>query len=552
MPRQQYVDSVDLLGSPRPAASAPVRVRFERTLTGGARRTATVFVAINVALSACFLAWIASRGPGSAGPVALAAFVLIFMVEALRVMQNLSLWLFAMMAKDPVPLHPPTGLRVALLTTIVPSKEPIDVLARTLEAMGRVRHDGTLDIWVLDEGDDLEVRRVAGSLGVRHFTRRHRPEYNLPAGPFRAKTKAGNYNAWRVEHEQDYDVVVQLDPDHVPDRQFLRRTLGYFRDEDVAFAVSPQVYGNGDDGFVARAASTQMYPFHAIVQRGGNGLGAPMLIGTNHLYRVAAWQQVGGYQDSIIEDHLTGLRVNGERNPHTGMPWKGVYTPDVLAVGDAPSTWTDYFNQQMRWSRGVWEIACRHSPKLFPRLKPKQILSYLALQFYYPTLGVVWLLANLLLALYLATGVTALPSGAGWFLPLWASVNLVQFAMFLWLRRYNVAEHERRHFPYDVILLSSVVAPVYAAAAASFLLRRPLGFVVTAKGDLVGGDSLVTFKYHLIWSALLICLLVFAFIRGFTGLPYMVWALIAIANVAVPLAFVGIRRLQNSSLGGAG
>ena len=35
-----------------------------------------------------------------------------------------------------------------------------------------------------------------------------------------------------------------MDPDHVPQPYFLTRTIGYFRDPDVAFVVAPQVYGN--------------------------------------------------------------------------------------------------------------------------------------------------------------------------------------------------------------------------------------------------------------------------------------------------------------------
>jgi cellulose synthase/poly-beta-1,6-N-acetylglucosamine synthase-like glycosyltransferase len=535
--RREYDASVDLRGPLRPAPGLPAPVRFERTLDGGARRFAVALVVLNVTLSGTLLLWVAHQEP-SGGRVALVAFALLLAVEMLRLLQNLSLWLFAAVARDPVPVEPATGLRVALLTTIVPSKEPVDVLERTLAAMRRVEHDSAFDVWVLDEEDDPTVRRLATRLGVRHFSRLGRPEWNQPCGPFRSRTKAGNYNAWRAQYEDAYDVVVQLDPDHVPHAQFLRRTLGYFWDPDVAFVVAPQIYGNAGDGFVARAAAAQMYPFHAVVQRGGNGLDAPMLIGTNHVYRVSAWRQIGGYQDSIIEDHLTGLRVQSESNPVTGKPWKAVYTPDVVAVGEAPSTWTDYFNQQKRWARGVWEIACRHSPTLLRRLKPRQAVCYVALQLYYPGLGLVWLFGSLLLAVYLATGVTALSPEASWFLPLWASVNTVQFAMFCWLRRYNLAAHERREIPLNVIVLSAGVAPVYAAAAVGFLLRRRLAFVITAKGALASADSAATFKYHLVWAGALCVLLLVAMAQGFTGPGFFLWAMVGILTTAVPIFVV--------------
>src|SRR5262249_57729737 len=112
-------------------------------------------------------------------------------------------------------------------------------------------------------------------------------------------------------------------------------------DPDVAFVVAPQVYGNMYDNWIAHGASQQQYLFSGVVERGGNGLNAPLLIGTNHLYRPCAWAQIGGYQDSIIEDHLTSMTVQGTTNPATGRRWKGGYTPDVVAAGGGPTPWAE-------------------------------------------------------------------------------------------------------------------------------------------------------------------------------------------------------------------
>ncbi len=128
-----------------------------------------------------------------------------------------------------------------------------------------------------------------------------------------------------------------MDPDHVPEPWFLERTVGYFNDSDTAFVVAPQIYGNGDRSWIARGAGQLESIFQALIQRGANGMDAPLLIGTNHLYRTKCWQQIGGYQDAIIEDHLTATAVYGAVNPATGNRWRGVYTPDILAVGEGPT-----------------------------------------------------------------------------------------------------------------------------------------------------------------------------------------------------------------------
>ena len=49
-------------------------------------------------------------------------------------------------ARDPIPMRPQLGLKVAVLTTIVPGKEPMELVLTTLRAMKRIRHDGEMDV----------------------------------------------------------------------------------------------------------------------------------------------------------------------------------------------------------------------------------------------------------------------------------------------------------------------------------------------------------------------------------------------------------------------
>jgi cellulose synthase (UDP-forming) len=542
---RRYAASSTVAGELQPAAP---QVRYERVLNRPQRRVLALLIAFCAVSSLVFLGWLAwpTHLPDEAGTAAqtaaAVAFGLILVVEIVRVGQNSTLWMFAAAARDPVPMQPRRGLRVAVLTTIVPASEPIEVVAHTLIGMRRLRHDGPVDVWILDEGDDPAVRRLAEQLGVRHFSRANRPEYNQPAGPFRARSKAGNHNAWRAEHEQDYDVVAQMDPDHVPLPDFLQRTLGYFADPDVAFVVAPQVYGNTAAGFVPQAAAEQSYLFHGIVQRGGNGLGAPLLIGTNHLYRPAAWAQIGGYQDSVIEDHLTSLHVHAARNPVSGERWKGVYTPDVLAVGEGPTSWTDYFNQQKRWAYGIWDVLLRHSPRLLPRLSGRQRLSYLALQWFYPSVGVTWLLGNLLTAAYLVFGVHTVDVPVGWWAGLWGASALSQQLLFFWLRRFNLVEHERRELGLRGLVLSLVTGPVYVAAAVSALLRRRLHYVVTAKGHLASPDSWRTFRHHAGWAVVAVALLAASVLLGHYAVTLRAWAMVTLAAAAAPILVLAARR----------
>jgi cellulose synthase (UDP-forming) len=279
--RRAYARCSDLTGdldfSPDP------RVTFRRVTTVGQRVALTLLAGLNALTALVFTGWLLLPahipGAGVVGfggwrlGVARVAFCVIISVEMIRFVQNFAVWLFASSMYNPVPKAPARGLRVAMLTTIVPAKEPIYVVERTLRAMRQVRYRGQVDIWILDEGNDPAVRAMAERLGVYHFSRKGIPRYNQVRGAYRARTKAGNHNAWRDNYERYYDIVAQMDPDHVPLPCFLERTIGYFRDPDVAFVVAPQVYGNMYENWVAHGASAQQYLFSGVVERGGNASG---------------------------------------------------------------------------------------------------------------------------------------------------------------------------------------------------------------------------------------------------------------------------------------
>jgi hypothetical protein len=531
----------------------PAQVEFIRTFTAAERRTLVTLIIVNALTQGTYLTWLLGPGHWSAQSTvgwttvtSLVAFAFVAVVELVRLLQCYSLWVFSLAARDPVPMAPPSGLRVALLTTIVPAVEPIEAVAPTLAAMRRVEYGGGgLDVWVLDEADDPRVRDVARDLGVRHFSRHGRPAYNRSDGAFRARTKAGNHNAWLAEHGEGYDVVAQLDPDHVPLPEFLERTLGYFSDPDVAFVVAPQVYGDAQRDFVAHGAAAQAYVFHGVVQRGGNGLAAPLLIGTNHVYRVATWRQIGGYQDSIIEDHLTSMTIHATANPTTGCRWKGVYTSDILAVGCAPSTWRDFFAQQRRWAYGAMEIVLRSSPRLALRLAPAQRLAYALLQSFYPGVALTWVLGTVATLGYL-TGVAHPPQldPLVWS-ALWTCSVLSTLVLVLWLRRSNVTVRERSELGLRGGLATLLTAPVYAAAVTRAAVRHPLGYHVTRKGGAASPDVLRTFRTHLVWFVAIATALGVDTVPGnYSSAAPRMWAVVALLACGIPVAahFVSLIR----------
>jgi cellulose synthase (UDP-forming) len=269
-------------------------------------------------------------------------------------------WFALWRIRRPRHMEPPPGLRVAAVTTFVPAAESVDMLEQTLR--GLVGMHGAHDTWVLDEGDDERVARLCDSLGVRHWSRQHSPEYRRPDGPFAQDTKYGNYNAWLAAVGYDrYDIIAAFDSDHIAEPNYLQRVLGYFRDPAVGFVQAPQVYYNQSASFIARGAAEETYAFYSIHQMASYGAGHPIIVGCHNTHRLTALREVGGFSQHDADDLVLTLL-------YRAAGWRGVYVPEILALGLTPVNWYDYLRQQVRWSRSVVEIKLRRLPALVGRL----------------------------------------------------------------------------------------------------------------------------------------------------------------------------------------
>ena len=438
-------------------------------------------------------------------------------------------------ARDPVPVEPDPSLRVAFLTTIVPGKEPVELAERTLRAATRISYDGPFDVWLLDEGDSDEVKRMCERLGVRHFTRKGRGHPELHTGIFAINTKHGNYNRWLREHAGGYDVIMFVDTDHVPLPIMAERLLGYFRDPDVAFVVAPQFYGN-QDSRVTRWAESAQYLFHSVIQRAGNRRRCAMLVGTNAAIRTAAIK--AGFADSITEDMATSLRIHATRNEATGRAWRSVYTPDLVAVGEGPRSWTEFFGQQTRWSAGTFDALTRQVWRVGFRLRPGAMLHYFLMLTYYPSVAIGWIMGIGISACYLGFGISSLRTDSGWWLTYYVDVAAMQFLLYRFMRRHNVSPHEPAGSSgLSGMLVSALTAPVYARSLIRVVLRRKLSFTVTAKGSSASPDRLWTFRYSLMWAAVPLTLMVIAILRHRPYPMMITWTgvilLVCLAPVAI-------------------
>lgn len=375
---------------------ADARVETERVFC--ARDWAAFAVLSAVLLLAVLEAAAATRRTAGLG-VGTLLWLPVSLAGAVGFAMYLGRWATLPLMRRPVPA--PVSLahdgppRIAVVTTFVPGSEPVEMLRQSVRAMVAMRLPH--DTWVLDEGGDPHVAEVCRRLGARHFTRRGVARYQRSEGVFQSCTKHGNYNAWLDAVGYDgYEVIVNFDPDHVPGPAFLERTIGYLDDPSIGYVQAAQGYYNQSESLVARGAAEETYTYYASVQMSSFALGYPIVTGCHTVHRTAALREVGGFAAHEADDLLVTVLYRSKR-------WRGVYVPELLALGLVPADWSGYINQQRRWARSVLDVKLRVFPRLAKELPLVERVVSLCHGLYYLH-GVSSALFVVVLAAALATG----------------------------------------------------------------------------------------------------------------------------------------------------
>lgn len=242
---------------------------------------------------------------------------------------------------------------VDVLTTYFPG-EPYEMILKTLEAIQKMSYPHTT--YLCDEANDPYLIEKCKEMGVIHVTRNNR-----------VNAKAGNIN--NALKQAKGEICLILDPDHVPYEDFLEQVIPYFDNPKVGFVQVVQSYYNIDESLVARGAAEQTFQFYGPMMMCMNAYGTVNAIGANCTFRRAALDSIGGHAPGLSEDMHTAMKLHA-------AGWKSVYVPKVVAKGLSPSTLPAYYKQQLKWSRGTFELLLSEYPKLFKNFTWRQKLHY--------------------------------------------------------------------------------------------------------------------------------------------------------------------------------
>lgn len=341
--------------------------------------------------------------------------------------------------------------------------EPLDIIERTVIAAKNANYP-KLSIYILNDGKVAnkdnwkDVEKLARRIGVGCITRQ------VPGG-----AKAGNINN-ALKHTASPFIAV-FDADHIPDKDFFKKTMGYFIDDKMAFVQTPQYYRNQDLNYVTKAAWEQQELFFGPLCRGKNRTNSVFMCGTNMVLRRKALEEVGGLNEkNITEDLLTALFIHANG-------WKSTYVPEVLSEGLAPEDLNSYYKQQSRWARGSLEVIFKYNPLFKKNLTWHQKLEYLASASFFLSGWVVLMNAALPL-IFLFTGLSPLDIST----PFLAIV----FLPYIFMTIFVLIISSNYSYTYKAVAFSMSLFLVHMLATLAAILRVRSTFTVTPKKAVSG------------------------------------------------------------------
>jgi cellulose synthase/poly-beta-1,6-N-acetylglucosamine synthase-like glycosyltransferase len=308
---------------------------------------------------------------------------------------------------------------VDILTTFFPG-EPYEMIEETLEAIQKITYPHTT--YLCDEANDPYLKDFCAKLGVIHVSRNNRKD-----------AKAGNIN--NALRQASGEICVILDPDHVPQPNFLDPIIPHFSNPEIGFVQIVQSYYNLKETLVARGAAEQTFQFYGPMMMSMNTYGTVNAIGANCTFRRAALDSIGGHAPGLSEDMHTAMLLHAKG-------WKSVYVPEVLAKGLAPSDLTSFYKQQLKWSRGTFDLLFYVYPKLFGKFTLRQKIHYGLLPLHY-LIGTIYFLSFLVPILSLLMAKTPWEGNFLFFIVIALPLATSSFLIRAYIQKWVIEKSER-------------------------------------------------------------------------------------------------------------
>jgi len=238
------------------------------------------------------------------------------------------------------------------VTILVAAYNEQDNILSTLESIGRQQYTGKVKVFVINDGSsDSTSDKVKSVLPQYEWLELIDMEKNV------GKSNALNYALDKVTT----DLVITIDGDSYLFKDALKNLVErYLGDPENTVAVAGSVLvRNSRKNLVTKVQEWDYFHGIAAIKRLQSLYqGTLVAQGAFSLYKTNELRSVGGWPECVGEDIVLtwALLKQGSR---VG------YAEDACLFTNAPDTWSQFFKQRQRWSRGLIEAFKAHWDLLF-------------------------------------------------------------------------------------------------------------------------------------------------------------------------------------------
>ena len=270
------------------------------------------------------------------------------------------------------------------VTIQLPLYNEMYVVDRLLQAVTRMDYPGISSrsrSWTTHSDETQEIARLAvqryaaQGFDIKYLHRDDRTGYKAGALDAGLKVARGRF-------------VAIFDADFVPQPDFLRKTVPYFADPNVALVQARWTHLNQDYSLLTKVQSI-LLDAHFVLEHGGRNRAGRFFNfnGTAGIWRPEAIASGGGWQhDTLTEDLDLSYRTQLKG-------WQFVFLPEVEAPAEVPVEMNAFKSQQHRWAKGSIQTCL----KLLPRILQADLpLAVKAEAFFHLTANFNYLLMTVL------------------------------------------------------------------------------------------------------------------------------------------------------------
>lgn len=232
---------------------------------------------------------------------------------------------------------------IPLVTIQLPIYNEEYVMERLLENIAKIEYPKSkLEIQVLDDSTDTSVVETAQriqqlqktGLNIQHIRRKNRKGF-----------KAGALKEGLTCAKGEF--VAIFDADFLPEQDWLKKTIPYFKDKEIGVVQTRWGHINRDYSTLTRIQAFALDAHFTLEQVGRNAKGHFINFnGTAGIWRKACILDAGNWEgDTLTEDLDLSYRAQLKN-------WKFKYLEDVETPAELPVVMSAARSQQFRWNKG--------------------------------------------------------------------------------------------------------------------------------------------------------------------------------------------------------